>query len=119
MYRLEHEQGNFVRIIVSERLTNEDYERLHPELDAEIERHGEVRLVWDMRDFEGWTPGALWEDAKLDLRHNSDVSRLAMIGETRWQEWMARLTKPFDHAQVHYFDAADRETAYEWIREPE
>ena len=118
MYRIEHEEGDVITIVVRDRLTDEDYERLRPELDDMIERHGTVRLVWDMEGFEGWTPGALWEDAKFDLRHNSDVSRLALIGETRWQAWMSSVMKPFAHAEVRYFESKDRQAAYDWVREP-
>lgn len=117
MYGLEHEEGDVVTIVVRDRLTDEDYELLRPDLEAAIERHGTVRLVWDMVGFDGWTPGALWQDAKFDIRHNDDVTRIAMIGDTRWQAWMTAAMKPFAHADVRYFDSTDREAAYTWVRD--
>lgn len=75
---------------VSGTLTDEDYETLTPRLEREAERHNTVRLVREMQGYEGWQLGALREDAKLDARMNSEVTKLPMIGEAKWQDWLTR-----------------------------
>ena len=117
MYQLDHREGNIITVTVRDMLRDEDYQRLVPELEAEIARHGEIRIVWDMIDFQGWTPGGMWQDAAFDLRHNDDVTRLVMIGEARWQAWMTQLMKPFAQADVRFFEHTERDAAYTWIRE--
>ena len=42
-----------------------------------------------MKDFHGWDAGALWEDIKFDLKHFSDIERVAMVGEKKWQKGMS------------------------------
>lgn len=56
--------------------------------------------MFDMNDVHGWEVSAAWEDFKFGIGHFSDIERLAMVGETRWQEGMARLCKPFTKAGV-------------------
>lgn len=40
-----------------------------------------------------------------------------MVGDQKWEEWMARLCKPFTQATVKYFDASEEEAAWAWLRE--
>lgn len=117
MIDIKHLEDNIIAVTVSGTLTEEDYETLTPRLEREAEQHEVLRLVWEMRDFEGWQPGALWEDAKLDTQLNSEVTKLAMIGETRWQDWMTQLSKPFAVGELRYFDESERDAAYAWIRQ--
>ena len=116
MIDIKHLEGNIFSVTASGTLSESDYEMLKPRLEQEAERHGEVRLVWEMRDVEGWQPGALLEDAKLDIQLNSRVSKLAIIGEARWQNWITQLSKPFASGELRYFDMGERGAAYAWIR---
>ena len=116
MISIDHLEDNIIVITVSSTLTKEDYETLTPRLEQEAARYETVRLVWEMQNFRGWQPGALLEDAKLDAQLNRKVTKLAMVGEARWQSWMTQLTKPFASGEVRYFDETERGAAYGWIR---
>jgi hypothetical protein len=88
-----------------------------PEIERWIKDHGKLRLLFDMRDFHGWTVAALWEDTKFDLKHFRDIKKLAMIGEKKWQQWMSTFCKPFTSAEIRYFSHDDVEKARAWIVE--
>lgn len=117
MIDIQHLEDNIIAVTASGTLTEEDYETLTPRLEREAEQHDSVRLVWEMKGFEGWQPGALWEDAKLDTQLNSEVSKIAMIGEAKWHDWMTQLSKPFAAGELRYFDETERDAAYTWIRD--
>jgi hypothetical protein len=34
-----------------------------------------------------------------------------MVGDRKWEEWMAKVCKPFTRAKIGYFDAADIDAA--------
>ena len=68
-----------------------------------------------MHDFHGWTAGALWEDIKFDFKHFNDLEKLALVGETRWQEGMALFCKPFTTAKIRYFDHTKAAEAKAWL----
>lgn len=99
----------------SGKLSKEDYELFIPEVERLIKQEGKIRLLFDMQNFHGWEAGALWEDIKFDLKHFSDIERLAMIGDKKWEEWMAMFCIPFTTAEIRYFDHEQMAEAERWI----
>jgi len=115
---LHAEEGtNVLEVTLSAKLTGEDYESFTPEVERLIKEHGKLRLLCRLKDFHGWTMGAMWEDLKFDWHHFSDIERLAFIGDKRWEAGMAVFCKPFTKATVRYFDVSDENKAVEWIHE--
>ena len=104
-------------VSASGKLSKEDYEHFVPEVERLINEAGKIRLLFEMRDFHGWDAGALWEDIKFDLKHFADVERLAMVGEKKWEEWMAKVCKPFTMAKIKYFDVSNVDDAWAWVQE--
>jgi hypothetical protein len=113
----ERSGGKILEIVVAGKLERKDYESFVPEFERRIREHGKIRVLFCMKDFHGWTPGALWEDLKLDLKHFRDIERLALVGEERWQKGMAIFCKPFTTAEVRYFDLTEFDDARRWIEE--
>jgi hypothetical protein len=110
--------GNLVEVQVTGKLTKEMYEELVPLLERQIRDQGKLCVLFVMRDFHGWTAGALWDDLRFDLRHFRDILRLAIVGEKRWQRGMAVFCRPFTTAKVEYFEANQLEAAREWLGKP-
>ena len=102
-------------VVIRGTLTKEDYETFLPELEKQISEHGKLRLLVEMLEFHGWTAGALWEDMKFDYRHYNDIERLAIVGDSKWEEAMASFCKPFTTAKVRYFDKSDLGAARQWL----
>ncbi|MCC7084326.1 MAG: STAS/SEC14 domain-containing protein [Pirellulales bacterium] len=111
----ETPESKYVDVAVTGKLTKEDYERFLPALESEIQQHGNVRILFTMHDFHGWTASAMWEDTKFAWHHFSDIERLAIVGETRWEQGMAVFCKPFTAAKIKYFDHAKIEEARKWL----
>jgi SpoIIAA-like len=108
--------GRVLRVDVSGKLTRADYHELIPSWEAAIARQGVLRMLFVMKDFEGWEPGAAWEDLRFDVKHAHHMDRVAMVGEKKWQEWLGRLGALFVKADVKYFDLAELPAAERWIR---
>lgn len=68
-----------------------------------------------MRDFHGWTAGALWADTKFAATHFRDIERLALVGETKWERGMAVFCKPFTTAEIRYFDSTKESDSRAWL----
>lgn len=107
--------GNSLEIHLTGKLVKQDYETLVPAVERLVKQHGKIRMLVEMRDFHGWTAGALWEDTKFATHHFHDIERLAIIGETRWEKGMATFCRPFTMAMVRYFDAAKASVARDWL----
>ena len=113
----EENGGKVLSIHVSGRMEKTDYESLVPAFEQLVRQHGKLRLLFDMSDFHGWEATAAWEDFKFGVEHFSDIERLAMVGETKWQHGMAIFCKPFTKATVRYFEHADAMAARNWLDE--
>jgi hypothetical protein len=106
-----------VEVHASGKLTKEFYQQFVPAIEAQIKEFGKLRILFEMTDFHGWTAGALWEDVKFDLKHWKDIERLAIVGESKWEQGMAAFCKPFTKAKIQYFDHDRIEVARTWLRE--
>jgi hypothetical protein len=113
----EENGGNVLAIHVSGKLASSDYEHFVPAFDRLVSQNGKLRVLFDMSGFHGWEAGALWADTKFALKHFSDIERLAMVGDKKWQHGMATFCKPFTKATVRYFDQAQAAEARTWLTE--
>lgn len=113
----EENGGKLLVVHVSEKLVKADYEHFVPEFERLVKLHGKLCVLFDMTNFHGWTAGALWEDTKFAMHHFSDIDRLAVVGETKWQEGMATFCKPFTKATIRYFAHAAAAEARNWLSE--
>ncbi len=111
----EKNEGKVLEVRLNGKLTKEDYDHFVPEVERLVKKYGKIRVLVKMHDFHGWSAGALWEDLKFDLKHFKDIERLALVGETKWEQGMAAFCKPFTTAKINYFDQTATEKAYDWI----
>jgi hypothetical protein len=109
--------GKRLHVKATGKLTKESYETFVPLVDRQIEEHGKIRILFEMHDFHGWTAGAMWEDIKFDFKHWRDIERLAIVGESKWEQGMAIFCKPFTLAKIKYFDHTRLDEAKRWLEE--
>jgi hypothetical protein len=114
---LETDVPKVVAFKLSGKLHDEDYKSFVPKMETIIAAEGKVRLFAQFEDFHGWDLGAVWDDSKFAMKHYKDFDRIAMVGDRKWEKWMAQVCKPFTKAKVHYFDASEVDAAWAWLRE--
>lgn len=115
--RLDRGSDKVLGFRMSGKLHDEDYKHFVPVVEAAVATHGKVRLLAEFHDFHGWDTHALWDDIKFATKHCNDIERIALVGEKTWEEWMAKVCKPFTMAKIRYFDAADIDSAWKWLEE--
>ncbi|MEM9730045.1 MAG: STAS/SEC14 domain-containing protein [Myxococcota bacterium] len=101
-------------------VTADDYQQvLVPALEAKLTKQKKVRLLYVLGDdFEGYSGGAAWEDAKVGMKHLSDFDRAAVVTDV---DWVENMVKAFGFAmpgEVRVFDGDELREAREWISEP-
>jgi hypothetical protein len=114
---LETASPKIIAFRLSGKLHDEDYRSFVPAVDSAVASEGKVRLFAQFEDFHGWDLYAAWDDFKFGLKHYSDFERIAMVGERRWEAWLATLCKPFTKAKVKYFHGSEVDAAWKWLRE--
>jgi hypothetical protein len=115
----EHDNAQAVEIVLSGRVTTEEFDRVAGRLEAFITRHGQVRLLEIVRDFEGMDAAAFWHDIKFSLRHLKDFSRVAIVCPPDTHHLWSSLVAPFMTCEVEHFSPGEVEAARDWLMWPE
>ena len=117
---IEELQGSSDKVLafkLSGKLHDEDYKVFVPRVDEAIAENGKTRVLAHFHDFHGWDAAALWDDIKFATTHCTTIERIALVGESTWEKWMAKVCKPFTMADIRYFDASEIESASAWLAE--
>ena len=116
MIDIVKDTGNPIVARVSGTLIRDDYDRFVPWLDRRVaDAGGPVSFVVHAEDWDGWASlRAAWADLKMDARFAGHVERLAMVGDSRWQEWMTRLSSPLFPTKMRWFDSDEADDAEAW-----
>ena len=111
----EKDGGKVLEIQVSGKLAHEDYLPFVPKFEQLVKQHGKLRVFFDMTDFHGWEGGVFWDDIKFDIKHFSDIERIAMVGDKEWEKQMSLFCRPFTTAEIRYFDKINATEAWAWL----
>ena len=75
---------------------------------------GEVRFVIVMRDFEGMSGGAVWQDLKVGIEHFRAWKRIALVTDIAWMRDLTSLFGWMTPGEVKTFPLARRDEAIQW-----
>lgn len=113
----EQIDGHVLEMTVSGALTKEAYQDFVPLIEAATHKYGKARILMVMMGFQGWDAGAQWEDSGVDANQFEDIERLAIVGETAWENGMSMFCRPFKGATVKYLSTVKLDDARSWIQE--
>lgn len=101
------------------KVTSEDYENvLVPDAEAVFTLNRTLRILYHLgEDFEGFDLGAMWDDAKLGLRHLNGWDRVAVVTDVPWVRTMVSAAGFMRPAELKLFHNAELEDATAWIDE--
>ena len=99
------------------KVTGEDYENvLMPAVEAHLSEHAGVRLLYHLgEDFQGFDAEALWDDARLGMRHLAAWDRIAVVTSHAWLEKTVQMLGFLIPCPVRVFDGDDLDEAIAWI----
>ena len=82
---MQHERDNIYRFDVSGVLKKSDLEASERLLAAEMGRVGSTRLLFVLKEFEGWETNPKWGDLTFYVKHGDSIERIAIVGDERWR----------------------------------
>ena len=84
--RIESLPDNVVGFEAKGAITADDYEStIVPAVEAQLQRQPKIRFLFVLgNEFEGFEAAALWDDAKLGLKHLTDWERIAVVTDVEW-----------------------------------
>lgn len=97
-------------------LTEEDLNGFFHAAEEKIRKYGKARVLLQLQDFRGWATRASGDASDSRQAQRDNIERLAIVGDTGWEEWLARIYKPLlVSAQIKHFSQSDLEVASRWI----
>ncbi len=100
------------------KISKEDYEQAFVPLLDEARREGHhIRFLYQFGpEFESFSPGAAWEDAKIGLHSMRLFDGCAIVTDLAWIRESTRLAGFFMPCPVRIFGNSERNNAVEWLQ---
>jgi len=115
---LPESTGKVLAVKATDKLTDADYKEVWiPALEKLINEFGKINaLLYLGKDFQGWEPKAMWDDAQFALKHRSDFARMAVVGGAQWMAWGAKLGELLmEECEIKTFAIEDAQKAFDWV----
>ena len=112
------EKGNQPVVRVSGVLGKEEHVQAISEAAKLIERKGKIRVLLLLEGFDGWEETD-WDDARINkytFQHDADITKLALVGDRKWEEPMLAFAgHPLTAKDVRFFETRQLEEARAWL----
>lgn len=98
-------------------VTAHDYAReIEPLIEAKLAEREEIKLIYRIGpEFERFTPGAMWRDAKVGMKNLDRFSKIAVVSDVRWIRHAVQAFAPLISAEVEVFADDEMATAKAWV----
>ncbi|MEZ4769497.1 MAG: STAS/SEC14 domain-containing protein [Caldilineales bacterium] len=74
------------------KVTPDDYQQLNPAIQALVDQYADgVFLLLDLQEFAGEEVKAWLPDLKFGHRFHDKIKKMAIVGDKRWEKWLAAL----------------------------
>jgi hypothetical protein len=115
--KLPPSAGNMLGFRVSGTVSKDDYAVLAAEVGNLVKQHGQVSLLLDLEDFKREKASAWGADLKFGREYHQKIAKMALVGDKKWEEWLAKLAEPFYAREARFFHTEEREDAWAWLQE--
>jgi SpoIIAA-like len=99
----------------SGKIAAEDYRDVVRPVLEEAAKAGNVRFVIVMRDFDGISGGAVWQDLRMGFEHLHAWKRIALITDIGWMSHLTDLFGWMTPGETKTFSMAEQAQAIEWV----
>jgi SpoIIAA-like len=95
----------------------DDYKSvLIPALEKARDAHDKVNILCVIgSEFDGYSGGAAWDDAKYGFGHLTGWGRMALVSDRDWVHHLSGVGKLFLGSRIRTFPEAEFEQAKAWI----
>ena len=115
--KLAESSGSVLGYRVVGKVSVEDYQKLEPEVKAIVDQNEGVSLLLDLQEFAGEEVRAWLPDLKFGHHFHDKIDKMAIVGDKRWEKWLAALADPFYAKDAKFFHPDEMDKAWAWLRE--
>jgi hypothetical protein len=108
--------SNWVKL--SGKLTIHDFQELQALARSSLEQSGQVRMLVELEDFQGWSKENGWENTSFLEENGQGVSKLAFVGDEKWKvETLMFTGGPMRLGAIEFFPQGQLDRAQAWLFE--
>ena len=115
--KMTESSGNVLGFRFIGTITVDDFKKIESEVNALVQKEGNVRLLFNLTGFKWEKIDALVADLKFGHKFHEKIQKLAVTGDKTWEKWITNLALPFYAKEAKYFPSADMTKAWSWLRE--
>ena len=116
--QIEYEANDIYVLRMSGILKQSEFSAEQTALARKTDSGSKPRLLFILENFDGWERGADWNDLDFMISHGGEISKIAIVGEPRWETLaLAFAGAGVRRAPVKFFPPNDLEQAKEWLAE--
>lgn len=84
-------------------------------MKADLDKGGKLKLLEDIRAFEGMEPAAFFKDPRFGISMMKGVSHVALVTDAQWLKMVAETFSFVSPTQIKVFDRARIDEARAWL----
>ena len=107
---------NIVEICTASAADESNPQQLITRLEADMQRHGQLRILHEVRSPRGTDPSKFWKDARFALDHDHGFSHIALVTDVDWLTRMSESTGRTLSAEVRVFKRSQIAEARTWLK---
>lgn len=107
---------NIVELCTASAADEPNAQQLIARLEADIKKHGKLRILHEVRSPHGTDPSKFWKDARFALAHDGGFSHIALVTDVNWLTKMSESTGRTLAAEVRVFKRTQIKEARQWLQ---
>ncbi|WP_267354172.1 MULTISPECIES: STAS/SEC14 domain-containing protein [unclassified Methylobacterium] len=107
--------SNVAEIVVDGKITDEEMNAAMTAMKADLDKGGKIKLLEDIRAFEGMEPAAFFKDPRFGISMMKSISHVALVTDAPWLKALAETFNFVSPTQIKVFERARLEDARNWL----
>lgn len=116
---LPQSSGRYIALKVTGAVTADDQQTLAPFMQDRFSSGQELRILLWIEEFPGWSIRDMWDEMRLYHWPSNRIEKLAIVGESRVEEFIAWMAEIFSSTVVEFFRHEDIDEAWKWLHADE
>ncbi|MCJ2008413.1 STAS/SEC14 domain-containing protein [Methylobacterium sp. E-041] len=108
-------ESSVAEIVVDGKITDEEMNAVMTAMKADLDKGGKLKLLEDIRAFEGMEPAAFFKDPRFGLSMMKGISHVALVTDAQWLKVVAETFGFVSPAQIKVFERARLDEARTWL----
>lgn len=107
--------ANIAEIVVDGKISDDEMNAVVTAMKADLDKGGKLKLLEDIRAFEGMEPAAFFKDVRFGLSMMKGISHVALVTDAQWLKVLAETFGFVSPAQIKVFSRAQIDEARTWL----